>query len=662
MATAEELKDIDTFFARLEEAGALASVWRAMPEVLRGIDHSLTKAALRILGIYFSYIDAGNTCIPLDEDILYERWQDSWQKLQISQAASEPSPVTKADLAAGIRDIKTAGTLLENTFTISNDTKGTPWLFARRYYDAKIRIEKRLSQSHSPALFTAPEMSAPVPEADIQACIERFSKITSDSKGRPFTLNCQQATAIVRGQKESLIITGGPGTGKTTVVCFLLWELLADSAFADCTLFLAAPSGKAADRMKESVGSGLAALTEEERSRHAARFKKLEAVTPRTIHRLLSFNPIQGGFSYNRDHPFPDNSVFVIDEASMIDIELFSSLLDAIPDKARLFLLGDRNQLPSVEAGAVLADLIAQKRGCLVELTESKRFSAASEAGAIAAALQKEEPLPKLPFKNAGEFTCRPSAKDGAYPVSYYTASSEKDIHAMLEAWTETFYSSLQQHATKLPNSPDQATLNTLWNLANSARILCAERSGMRGAETINSTIQSLLQKKNAAPGKLLGLHYSGQLLMVTKNQKMYNLSNGDCGIVVSFAGGAEAKADDALLYLMLQKSNDESGVPSVQSGEIFHIGNYMFYPLHYISEDSLDIAYAITIHKSQGSGYDNILIFLPEQERHPLLNRQLVYTAITRTQGNTSIVASQKTMEAAHQTVIRRDSQLILG
>ena len=139
---------------------------------------------------------------------------------------------------------------------------------------------------------------------------------------------------------------------------------------------------------------------------------------------------------------------------------------------------------------------------------------------------------------------------------------------------------------------------------------------------------------------------------MVTQNQKLYNLYNGDCGIVVQFAG-------DELLYLMLEKSSAATG--EAASGSIFGLSHYQFYPLHLISEDAVETAYAITIHKSQGSGYKNIAVFLPKAGPHPLLNRQLLYTAITRTEGNTYLIASQATIEEAHKTVIRRNTLIDL-
>ncbi len=657
MLLPEQQNDTDAFFTTLSSAGAISSLWKSYPALLRSIEPTVTQAALKLLLLYFSCIDDGNLCIPLDADIFMQKWEKKWLSLRVT-GAEDSSPVTRELLQDGIRDLLTAPALLhtaESPFVTEKDTAGTVWLFTRRYYDAKKSIEKRMVR-----LFPAQDALQQEPtEAAINACIERISRMCADKSGQPFMLNREQAQAIVRGQNESLIITGGPGTGKTTVVCFLLWELLSKPAYENSALYLAAPSGKAADRMKESITGSLSSLRADEQNRFPDRFRKLTTVSPSTIHRLLHFLPAEGRFSYNSEHQFAPHSIFVIDEASMIDVTLFGALLEAVPDTARLFILGDKNQLPSVEAGAVLSDLLEKKKAHVVALTESKRFAAASEVGRLACALQADEPLHPLPFSPAATFTALPApqAQARAYPVSYYEAKNKDDIRLIILRWTEAFYAQLSAQARALSAPYASEQLEALWKLANEARILTAERQGARGGEELNALIKSVLfQKQKKA--RIGDAHYAGELLMVTQNQKMYNLYNGDCGIVVSFA--TEEGSEDTMLYLMLQKESAET-TSGVLRGEIFHIGRFMFYPLHYIAEESLESAYAITIHKSQGSGYNNILIFLPEQVHHPLLNRQLVYTAVTRTQGNTSIVASQQTLEAARKTVTTRDSLLML-
>ena len=143
---------------------------------------------------------------------------------------------------------------------------------------------------------------------------------------------------------------------------------------------------------------------------------------------------------------------------------------------------------------------------------------------------------------------------------------------------------------------------------------------------------------------------------MLTKNQNLFCLYNGDSGIVLEY---------NNLKYLMVKK-NIKSGTTQNDEGSLSNQGirqqgSYIFYPLHLLPKESIETAYAITIHKSQGSGYKSILVLLPEQKGHPLLNRQIAYTAITRTEGSTYILADYETLECARQTVIERDTQIIL-
>ena len=603
-------------FTALCQGEAISPLWGKVLNMLAAL-YACDDSLLQLLCLYFSLLDDGNICIVLDEELLLAKWKKKWDGLALMSGGRalpdiDFSRVVRAGLASDFSALP--------PFAVEC-IDGRKWLFAKKYLAAKKSIEERVKK-----LF-----------------------LTDGSKSAPVAGEIEQQQAIRRGKTENLIITGGPGTGKTTVVCSLLWSLLTDSAASEgggYTLYLAAPSGKAADRMKESINGSLSRFPQEEVQAHKAQYDMIKSVVPSTIHRLLSFNPATGAFLYNSGHQFPARSIFVIDEASMIDIQLFSQLLQAIPDQARLFILGDKNQLPSVEAGAVLGELLAQKKDSCVELKKSYRFDDSSAVAALARSLQDGSPL-QADFKPAADFAFV-TAAEKENPVCYYTAPEKESVLALVGTWSRRFYAPLAELARGLEKSRETTALQALdrlWKAAAEARILCAERRGERGVETLNAAVSHSFSRS--------GGNYAGQLLMITQNQKLYNLYNGDCGVVVGFK-------DDTVLYLMLEKSPD--GEPagagaSFASGSIFQLGSYQFYPLHLISEESYEPAYAITIHKSQGSGYDNILVFLPKQEAHPLLNRQIVYTAITRTQGSTYIVADSRTLEAARRTVIERDT-----
>lgn len=211
-----------------------------------------------------------------------------------------------------------------------------------------------------------------------------------------------------------------------------------------------------------------------------------------------------------------------------------------------------------------------------------------------------------------------------------------------------------------MKEAPKEEKLDLIWKEANSARVLCAERRYLRGVEELNKKISSHIIKKNKI--EMNGEEFfAGQLLMLTKNQKMFSLYNGDTGIVF------EVKEDEsAIKYLMVKKAvkqsdseNKDSDSSELTFGSIFQIGSYIFYPLYLLPRESLEIAYSITIHKAQGSGYDAILIFLPEKTDNQLLNRQILYTALTRTKGSTYLVADQKTLEHAIKTKIERTTMI---
>lgn len=185
-----------------------------------------------------------------------------------------------------------------------------------------------------------------------------------------------------------------------------------------------------------------------------------------------------------------------------------------------------------------------------------------------------------------------------------------------------------------------------IWNISENARILCANNSGIRSVSHINKYIRKeFYSDKTSVSG-----YYPGELLMVTENEHSLELYNGDCGVTVKFK-------DDETLYLMFKKGIKLNIDDKKVENKIFKLGDFVFYPVRLIGADKITSAFAITIHKSQGSDYNNILVVLPKTKGHPLLNRQIVYTAITRTKGKTYILSNQENMENARDTVLVRNT-----
>lgn len=662
-------------------------------------------SALKVLCIYFSLIDDGNTCIALDSESLSKKWRQKWSGLVIdSQERNGSCRIEDEDgtfrqiIESGISVLKNlsecgksenkkmpklifdfadkeiTGETMEKISSpfVSKSIGGVSYLFTTKFFDSKVAIERRMK-----SLFhDAEENSECFSDSEIEKTISHFESKTGIS------LNTEQSLAVVRGKKTNLIITGGPGSGKTTAVCFLLWNLLKETdcdgvPLADYGIYLAAPSGKAAYRMKESISSSLTSfrksgrtLSEDEEKIE----KKLLAANPYTIHRLLGFNPAKNSFSYDEKNQFDKKSVFIIDEASMLDINMFASLLLAIPDGARLFILGDKDQLPSVDAGAVLSEIIGAFPKNVIRLEKSNRFSDDSEIGRLRKAIVdgSESFVPKMQGlgtwideKAIAEKIAESSEDDPdeKYPVYFSDIGGENErteIENVVGKWAERFYEKIAERFISGKFDREKVSVDELrvfFGESLRAKILCAQRSGARGCEAINAIVQKKIAGKF---GKIDydGKYFSGQILMLTKNQRLFDLFNGDGGIVVTFS-------DDSTKYLMVEKKSDadahsEESTRGRKSGEgIFRIGEFMFYPLHLLPSDSTSPSYAMTIHKSQGSGYANIMIFLPKKKGHPLLNNQIFYTAVTRTEGKTFVISSEEAMNAAKQNIIVRESKL---
>ena len=462
--------------------------------------------------------------------------------------------------------------------------------------------------------------------------------------------------AFVEGLKKNLIITGGPGTGKTTSILFLLINLL-ETFKDDLLVYLVAPSGKASSRMKESIINGLVNIKDEYKLRNPEIINKINNLEESTIHRLLEVDHETNGFLYNKYHQFPEKSLFVIDEASMIDVCLFNALLESIPENAFVYIMGDKNQLPSVECGSVFGDLLKKQslQDNIVELDESIRFSKDTKIYELARAINNGEELniKDDDWKDPEEFIIEPD--DKTKPVFFYNIDSNKlsnkeVIQFITQKWGEEYYQKLQDLSSNL-NPNDYEYLNNLFKTTELSKILCAENRGIRGVLEINKFIKNTFIDKSK-PTSING-YYPGMIMMINKNNKMLDLYNGDSGILVTFQ-------DDNTLYFMVKKATNLVKVDGKLNDKIFKLNDFTFYPLRLIATDEIDLAYAITIHKSQGSDYKNILVILPNVLGHPLLNRQIIYTAITRTKGNTYILSNNDRLNESKNRIVIRDTNIV--
>ena len=704
-------ESLDEFIDALIEMHGLNPLNRYLLNLLFEIKKDILLQTKKFLALCLSLLDDGNTRISLDKAQFTAVWAKKWNGLVTLRISSTDEEMSESNFATasdfdeiisdGIQDILTDdfSAIMESRdsdVTSVEDEFGKPFVLAKRpsgkhlyftkHFDAKCVIEKSAKKlfknGHKPA------------GDEIENCINKIASICKPfANGSPFTIKNHQAEAIIRGQTENLVITGGPGTGKTTVVLYILWNLLeSHSEMLDWNIYLAAPSGKAADRMRESLIDGLSRIRDEKKTGENARiFRKLNELESSTIHRLLRFSKSKGGFTFNRDEQFPQKSIFVIDEASMIDIEMFAALLEAIPEGARLFILGDPFQLPSVESGAVLGEILKVKSGTdfSVKLNESNRFDDKSNIGKLAGEIklvaETKDSANFIPHKFTGSdaFANKPDGNISQIPdttkfkdqvffrrletdnATLSKKEEDKRIDSFIAEWARDF-AKLPELAEDIhpertgteaddPDHCETARRNEIWQLSLTKRILCAERRGLRGIENINkkvcSKIKSLWKAHQKSQGEAVEWsdtgYFPGQLLIITKNQEMFKLYNGDTGIVI-FDGNTP--------YIMLKKTPSRINDEGTQRRD-----DFIFYPLSVLPEDAITTTFAITIHKSQGSEYNHVTMFLPTRIGHPLLTNQILYTGVTRAKKSVTIIANDETFKAAVTTISERDTGISL-
>ena len=386
------------------------------------------------------------------------------------------------------------------------------------------------------------------------------------------------------------IISGGPGTGKTTLIVAIVADLLAEHG-SDLRIALAAPTGKAALRMQESIKTQLSETPLD--AFLADRFP----TRAMTLHRLLGLGR-RAGRATGR-HPEPlSYDVVVVDEASMVDLPMMWRLVRALKDDARLIMLGDRDQLASVESGAVLADCIDSLPENVVRLEQRYRFN---------------ETIARLAD------TVKSGAADEAW--SLVSGSDSSVISIASPDWLDICIDRYKNFVDLAAKTHDRTDYPTVFENFNRFRLLCGLRRGLTGAEELNRRIERGL---NQLGGKAGGTDwYPGKAVLIRRNDYNLGLYNGDIGICLpdSDAGGA--------LRLWFEAAD----------------GSLKSYPPSQLPPH--DPAWALTIHASQGSEFEEVAIVLPEIDSR-VLCRELLYTAITRARIKVSLVAVEGIFKAA--------------
>ncbi len=442
----------------------------------------------------------------------------------------------------------------------------------------------------------------------------------------------QRIAAALAVLRRFAVISGGPGTGKTHTVTTIL-ALLIGQAVRPLRIALAAPTGKAAARLTESIRKAKPSLSCSE----GIRLEIPEEAS--TLHRLLGIRPGRPEPRYNADNPL-HLDLLVVDEASMIDLPLMARLLAALPEHARMILLGDMNQLASVEAGSVFADICGKHSGvnystglharlesCTKEvipvgepgdpfsdsislLLKSYRFSGDKGIGALARAVVSGDAGGALALFKAG-------FEDISLHNPAVGSIHLEIARKALVVYTGCFRAS----------EPSEALQRF-----NTFRVLCAVRGGPGGVEQVNQTIEQVLRAKGFIHGE--GQHYRGRPIMIKRNDYGVGLFNGDIGIL-----WPDPDAGNSLRAWFVMPGNTMKRVLPSRL------------PEH-------ETAYAMTVHKSQGSEFDQVLLMLPFDEV-AMVTRELIYTGITRARTRVEIWGGDEIFTKAVQARIQRTSGL---
>lgn len=417
----------------------------------------------------------------------------------------------------------------------------------------------------------------------------------------------QKVAISMAAAKTFSVISGGPGSGKTTTVIKILSCLITQQK--DIRIALAAPTGKAAARMVESIRSRIDDLDIDD---------GIRALIPQqasTIHRLLGYR--HNGYFYNRDSRLPYDCI-VIDEASMVDLTLCYHLFQALRNDARIILLGDRDQLSSVAAGNVLGDITGHgqpdspKKPLIADaialLGHSYRFSSDSGIAELAT------------FVNEGQSAKACDLLGHERSDIYWYDYAEEQLQAELLEYI------LENCQTVFASTSVEAALHSFARF----RVLSATNQGPLGVDQLNRLISSQLLLRNNQP--LLD-YYQGLPVMITRNHHDFGLYNGDTGILWDQGDGLKA-----CFYA--------SGSDEIRRFTLNRLAD-------------LKPAWVTTVHKSQGSEFNSVVLILPDDSASAVLSRELVYTAITRAKEKFVMQATAEVFTCAVDTLTKRHSGL---
>ncbi|WP_020409929.1 exodeoxyribonuclease V subunit alpha [Hahella ganghwensis] len=578
----------------------------------------------------------GHLCLNLSELAGKPVWPGNQRLQQWLQETQKPWPSYpplnewKQTLQAcgQVADAEKFGSQSEDWSTGLLCLDQTDRLYLSRFYEAELTLADHFQR------LQASYFDLPAPQL-----ADYLKRYFADTDNNLEGDNRQALAALSASVHGFCTIVGGPGTGKTTTVTKILAMLIElNSGSKPLRIALSAPTGKAAARLMESIAKARSRIPASEE------IKNLIPANASTLHRLLKVRPDGKGFRHHRENPLALD-VLLIDEVSMVDVLLMRSVLEALPPNCRLILLGDSDQLASVEAGNVLDDVcryrdsfglskkfhdLASQTGLspnlsadpappeltdrVIRLTQSYRFTADSGIGHLARSV------------NEGH---------GSEAWGILQDQTRSDIHWQLLPQGEPIPTSVLKPALEAYEKylkADSVTQALVY--FDHYRILCAIKEGYYGVETLNQLVEQHLQRRGLIPRGGSGTvgHYRGRPVMITHNDYRTQLFNGDIGLVWPEANGS----------LKAWFTDDRGEVRSI--------------PLYRLPRH--ETVYAMTIHKSQGSEFNHCTVVMPDPEQ-TLLTRELLYTGITRAKEQVSLWGNKVSLMAAVQRKTHRMSGL---